>query len=78
MFECWELLVRDSVSHYGTSLPGPSKVTGKAIEDQESWQRAEWSLYYKVLVDQCYGAFQEIIYFTGKPISFHRKFCYIK
>lgn len=51
MFESWELLVRDGVNHYNICVPGPSKATAKAIEDQESWQRAEWILYYEVLVD---------------------------
>lgn len=52
MFESWELLVRGSVSHYGTSVPGPSKAPAKAVE---SWQWEEWTLYYKVLVDQSHG-----------------------
>lgn len=43
MFESWELLVRGSVSYYGTSVPGPSKAAAKAVE---SWQWAEWALYY--------------------------------
>lgn len=38
MFESCKLLVRDSISHYGTSIPGPSKATVKAIEDLESLQ----------------------------------------
>jgi len=78
MFESWELLVRDSVSHHGTSIPGPFKATAKAIEDLESWRWAEWSLYYKVLVDQCRGTSQEIMYFTGKPLSFQRKYYNVK
>lgn len=77
MFESWELLVRDGVSHYGTSVPGPSKTTAKAVKDQKSWQWAEWGLCYELMVNQCHGAFQEVIYFTGKPLSFHRKYYYI-
>lgn len=63
MFESWELLVKEHGSHYGTSIPGPSKATAKATEDLKSWQLAEWSLYYKALVDQGHGVFQETICF---------------
>lgn len=66
VFESWELLVRSSVSHYGTSVPGPSKAAAEAVE---SWQWAEWTLYYKVLVDPSCGAFQYLFYWKTPQFS---------
>lgn len=66
MSESWELLVRGSVNHYGTSVPGPSKAAAKAVE---FCQWAAWTLYYKVLIDQSHGAFQYLFYWKTPLFS---------
>lgn len=61
------MVVRGSVSHYGTSVPGPSKAAAKATE---SWQGAECTLIGSSKKPELW-AFQYLFYW--KTLQFSSK-----